>query len=103
MAMALARLIRTVAAVVAVVIVAAIILRLVGANPSNTIVADIHDAGSWLVGPFHGLFSVKDSNLEMGLNWGLAALVYLFVGGLLASLLARGAASSRFSRTRQVA
>jgi hypothetical protein len=101
--MALARLIRTVAAVVAVVIVAAIILRLVGANPHNAIVSDIHDAGNWLVGPFHSVFSVSDAKLEMGLNWGLAALVYLFVGGLVASLLARGASSSRFSRTRQVA
>ena len=96
--MALARLIRTAATVVAVVIVAAVILRLVSANPHNTIVSDIHDAGNWLVGPFHGLFSVRDAKLEMGLNWGLAALIYLFVGGLLASFVARGAGRARVSR-----
>ncbi len=96
--MAVARFIRAAATVVAVVIVAAIILRLVSANPHNAIVSDIHDAGNWLVGPFHHVFSDKDAKLEMGLNWGLAALVYLLVGGLLASLIARGAARSSYGR-----
>ena len=95
--MAAARLIRTLAIAVALVIAVAIVLRIVSANPHNVIVSDIHDAGNWLVGPFHNVFSVKDAKLEMGLNWGLAALVYLFVGGLLASLLARSAARSRYS------
>ena len=87
--MAIARLIRTVAVAVAVVIVVGIILRVVSANPHNAIVSDIHDAGNWLVGPFHSVFSVKDSKLELGLNWGLAALVYVAVGHLLARLVAR--------------
>ena len=94
--MFVARFIRALAVAVAAVIVIAIILRVVSANPHNVIVSDIHDAGNWLVGPFHNVFSVRDAKLEMGLNWGLAALVYLFVGGLLASLLARGAARSRY-------
>jgi hypothetical protein len=101
--MAIARLIRTVAIAVAIVIVVGIILRVLSANPHNAVVSDIHDAGNWLVGPFHNVFSVKDAKLEMGLNWGLAALVYLAVGSLLAGLLARGAAQSRFSRARPVA
>jgi ABC-type dipeptide/oligopeptide/nickel transport system permease component len=101
--MAIARLIRTLAIAVAVVIVVGIILRVVSANPHNMIVSDIHDAGNWLVGPFHNVFSVKDAKLELGLNWGLAALVYLAVGSLLAGLLARGSMGSRFSRARPVA
>lgn len=101
--MAIARLIRTAAMLVAAVIVVAIILWLVSANPHNAIVSDIHDAGNWLVGPFHHVFSVKDAKLQLGLNWGLAALVYLAVGSLLAGLLTRGAAQSRFSRVRPVA
>ena len=96
--MAAARLIRTLAIAVALVIAVAIVLRIVSANPHNVIVSDIHDAGNWLVGPFHNVFSVKDAKLEMGLNWGLAALVYLAVGSLLAGLLARSAARSSYSR-----
>jgi hypothetical protein len=99
----LARFIRAVAVAVAFVIAVAIILRVVSANPHNVIVSDIHDVGNWLVGPFHNVFSVKDAKLEMGLNWGLAALVYLAVGSLLASLLARSGVESRFSRARPVA
>jgi hypothetical protein len=95
--MAIARLIRTVAIAVAIVIVVGIILRVLSANPHNAVVSDIHDAGNWLVGPFHNVFSVKDAKLELGLNWGLAALVYLAVGSLLAGLLARSSARSRYS------
>jgi hypothetical protein len=94
--MAVARLIRTLAVAVAIVIVVGIILRVVSANPHNAIVSDIHDAGNWLVGPFHNVFSVKDAKLEMGLNWGLAALVYLAVGSLIAGLLARTSARSSY-------
>ena len=95
--MAVARLIRTIAIAVALVIVVGIILRVVSANPHNVIVSDIHDAANWLVGPFHNVFSVKDAKLELGLNWGLAALVYLAIGSLLAGLLARTSARSSYS------
>jgi hypothetical protein len=101
--MALARLIRTAAVAVAIVIVVAIILRVLSANPHNTIVSDIHDAGQWLTGPFHSVFSVRGANLNMALNWGLAALVYLLVGGLVAGAIGRGAARARFSRVRPAA
>jgi hypothetical protein len=89
--MAVARVIRTVVGIVVAIIVVAIVLRLVGANPANQIVSDIHDAGAWLVGPFKDVFSVRGAKLNMALNWGLAALVYLVVGGFLARLVARGA------------
>jgi hypothetical protein len=101
--MAFARPIRTAAGLVAAVIVIGIILRLVSVNPHNVVVSDIHDAGQWLVGPFHSVFSVTDAKLNLALNWGLAALVYLILGALLAGLLARGAAQSRFGQTRTVA
>jgi hypothetical protein len=89
MALALARLVRTVAGLIALVIVAAIVLFVLGANPSNGIVSAIHDAGAWLAGPFKNLVSIHDAKLAMAVNWGLAALVYLVVGHLIASLLAR--------------
>jgi hypothetical protein len=86
---AIARLIRLAAAGVAAVIVAAIILRLLSANPNNAIVKDLHDAGQALAGPFKNLFSIKDGKTAMAVNWGIAALVYLVVGGFLASMIAR--------------
>src|SRR5947209_6310230 len=89
--MAVARLIRTVAGLVAAVIVAAILLKVFGANPQNVIVSDIHDAARWLATPFNNLFHLKDANVALAVNWGLAALVYLMVGHALATLLARTA------------
>ncbi len=92
--MAIARVIRLVVGIVVAIIVVAVILRLVGANPGNEIVSDIHDAGASLVGPFDSVFSVSGPKLNMALNWGLAALVYALVGGLIASFAARGAAAA---------
>lgn len=102
--MVLARLIRTVTGLVALVIVLGILLFVLSANPHNVIVSDIHDAANWLVGPFQNVFSVKGPKLNLALNWGLATLVYLAVGGFLASLAARSAAGGRrFRRVRTVA
>ena len=92
--MALARAIRVVVGIVVAIIVLAVILRVVGANPGNVIVSDIHDAGASLVGPFDNVFSVSGPKLNMALNWGLAALVYAVVGGFIASFAARGAAAA---------
>lgn len=86
---ALARLVRLVASVVALVIVVGIVLVLLNANMGNVIVRDIHDAASFLVGPFKNVFSPKSHKVDVAVNWGLAAVVYLLVGHLIASLLVR--------------
>jgi len=89
MALTLARLVRTLASLVALVIVTAIVLFLLGANAGNDIVRAIHDAGAWLVGPFKNLFSIHNAKLATAVNWGLAAVVYLIIGHLIANLLVR--------------
>lgn len=99
--LALARVVRMVTTVVVLLIVAAIVLRVAGANPGNSIVSDIHDAGGWLAGPFKNVFSVKNGKEALALNWGLAALVYLIVGHVLASLIGRSA-SPVIARSRPV-
>lgn len=86
---ALARLVRLATMIAVALIVAAIVLRLVGANPGNVIVRDIHDAGRWLVTPFANVFRPHGAKEAMVLNWGLAALVYLVAGTALARMLAR--------------
>jgi len=89
MALGLARIVRALAGLIALIIVVAIVLFVLGANQSNGIVSAIHDAGAWLVGPFKNLFSIHNPKLAMAVNWGLAALVYLIVGHVIASLLVR--------------
>jgi hypothetical protein len=86
---AIARLVRLAAWIVAIVIVAGIVLRLLSANQGNVIVRDIHDAGNFLVGPFKNVFSLKNPKADIAANWGLAAVVYLLVGALIASLIVR--------------
>jgi hypothetical protein len=84
----LARLVRTAAGIVCAIIVIAILLVVLGANQSNDIVNWIHDAGSWLAGPFKGLFDLNDAKGSVALNWGLAALVYAIVAGVIVRLIA---------------
>jgi hypothetical protein len=97
----IARLVRILAGLAVAILVVGIILRVVGANPANSIVSDIHDAGAWLAGPFKNVFTVHNAKEAIALNWGLAALVYLIVGALLASLLVR-LTPGRFGSARPV-
>jgi hypothetical protein len=85
----IARLVRLVAWGVALVIAAGIVLHLLSANPSNVIVREIYDVGKFLVGPFKNVFSLSNPKANIAANWGLAAVVYLVVGSLIASFIAR--------------
>jgi hypothetical protein len=82
-----ARVVHLIVSVVVLVIVAGIVLVLLKANATNTIVSDVHDAARWLVGPFDGIFSFHSARVALAVNWGVAAVVYLIVGGLIARLL----------------
>jgi hypothetical protein len=82
-----ANVISTITAIVVAIIVIAIILILIGANQQNMLVSWFVHAGSWLTTPFHNLFTPHGVKQNVLLNWGLAALVYAFVGGLLARLI----------------
>ncbi|MGZ4287889.1 MAG: hypothetical protein ACXVW5_27280 [Solirubrobacteraceae bacterium] len=83
----LARVVRLIVAIVVLILVAGIVLVLLKANPTNTIVSDVHDAARWLAGPFDGIFSFHNARVALAVNWGLAAVVYLIVGGLIARVL----------------
>jgi hypothetical protein len=96
----LARLIRLAAWVLAGIIVAGILLIVLSANPSNSIVSSVHDAARSLVGPFQGMFKPHDHKLAIAINWGIAALVYVIVGSLIARLVVLiGSAGLRRSST----
>ena len=83
----LARVVRLIVGIVVLIIVAGIVLVLLKANPTNAIVSDVHDAARWFAGPFDGIFSLHNARVALAVNWGLAAVVYLIVGGLIARLL----------------
>ena len=95
----LARLVRAATAAAVVLIVLGIILYDAKANPSNTIVSGIHDAANWLTSPFHGLFTFHGLRKQLSLNWGIAAVVYLIAGAIIASIIASPARlTNRFRR-----
>ena len=85
----LARLISLIVWLVVLVILAGIAFVVLKANMGNSVVSSIHDAAKFLVGPFDGLFKLHDHRLSVGVNWGVAALVYLFVGRLIVRVLRR--------------
>ncbi|MHB8659831.1 MAG: hypothetical protein ACYC91_18175 [Solirubrobacteraceae bacterium] len=86
---AVARLVRLVVELIVLVIVVAILLRVFGANPANPVVMDVHDVARWFVGPFSNMFSIHNPKVAIAVNWGIAALVYQVLGGLIARLIAR--------------
>jgi hypothetical protein len=96
----LARLVMTVAAVIALLIGLAIVLRDVGANASNTIVKDVHDGANFFAGSFTGLISFHGHpKRAITVDWGIALLAYLLVGGLIAGMIGRvGRGGLRFGQ-----
>jgi hypothetical protein len=100
----LARLVMTVAALIALLIALAIVLRDVDANPHNSIVEGIHEGANFFAGAFTGLiqWSGNHPKREITVNWGIALLAYLLVGAVIAGFIARiGRGGLRFERTRR--
>jgi hypothetical protein len=83
----LARVVQLVVSIVVLIIVAGILLVVLKANPANSIVSEVHDWAHSLAGPFDGMFSFHSANAAIAVNWGIAAVVYLLVGGLIARLI----------------
>ncbi len=88
-----ARIVRAIASLIALLIVAAIVLRVLGANAGNTVVKDVHDAAKFFVGPFNGMFSIHNAKAAIAVNWGIAAIVYFVIGAIIAGLIMRLAPS----------
>jgi len=85
----IARIVSLITAVVVGLIVIGILLTLFDANKDNQIVKWILDAGKFLVGPFKDVFKPDGAKTKVAVNWGLAAVIYALVGGLIARLLRR--------------
>ena len=74
---------------VVLLILLGILLVVLEANRDNGIVDFFVNVGEFLVEPFDNVFEPKKRKVKVAVNWGLAALVYAVIGGLIARLLRR--------------
>jgi hypothetical protein len=84
-----AKIINVVFLLIFLIIVLGIFLYVLGANQDNAVVGWIVGTAAWLAGPFRNLFLLDNNNVQVALNWGLAALVYLIVGIVLVRMVER--------------
>jgi hypothetical protein len=77
--------------VVAFVIAIGIALEVLDAKETNDLVRGWLDVARFLTEPFQGLIDLErgKENLQLGINWGIAAVVYLVVATVIARLLGR--------------
>jgi hypothetical protein len=99
----LARLVMTIAALIALLIGLAIVLRDVDANASNTIVKGIHEGANFFAGAFTGLITFHGHpKRAITVDWGIALVVYLIVGALLANVIRNiGRGGVRFEQSHR--
>jgi hypothetical protein len=84
-----ARVIELVTAALVGLIVLGIVLVLLEANRANDLVDLILDGGGFFVDPFDDVFTLDRHKTNVLVNWGLAALIYGALGGLIVRLLRR--------------
>ena len=85
----LARAVIVLTSLIALVLILGIVLTVLEANRSNDIVQVVRDAASVLAGPFDDLFKLDSNKAEKAVNWGIAAVIWLALGRVLARLLLR--------------
>ncbi|WP_371659603.1 hypothetical protein [Streptomyces sp. NBC_00280] len=78
-----------VADIMAVILGLWILMYLLDANRANDFVQVVHDAASWLAGWSRDLFTFDEQWARVVAGYGLAAVVYLFVGHAIANRVNR--------------
>lgn len=82
----IARFISALFAVIAIILIVHIILVFADASTTSTVVKDIGDMAAKLAWGFKSLFSFDSAKLTVFVDYGLAALAYLLVGGIVVRL-----------------
>ena len=83
----IASLIWLIAIVIAVILLLHVLFVFVEASPSNDVVSFINDAARTLAWVFRDLFNVDNEKLQVLLNYGAAALVYLGLARLIGAFV----------------
>ncbi|TXS45043.1 hypothetical protein EAO75_19200 [Streptomyces sp. uw30] len=78
-----------VADVMALILGLWILMYLLDANQANGLVQFVHDSARWLAGWSHDLFTFDAEWARVVAGYGLAAVVYLFVGHAIANRVHR--------------
>lgn len=68
---------------IALIILLHLAFVLLEANPGNPLVNFIGDLANWFSWLFRDMFTVEDDKARAVANYGLAALVYLAIGGVI--------------------
>jgi hypothetical protein len=82
----ISRVISAIFGVIALILILHIVFVLVGANNGNGLVSGLADLAGIFAWGFKNLFTNANEKLATFLNYGLAALVYLGIGGVLQRL-----------------
>ena len=100
-----ARLVMAAASLIALLILLAIVLRDVDANANNSVVKGIHEGANFFAGAFTGLIRFGGHpKRAITVDWGIALLVYLIVGGIVSSVIARiGRGGMHFEHSHRTA
>ena len=85
-----ALIVHTIADVAAALLGLWIVLNLLGANQGNLFVQFVHGMADWLAGWSQDIFTMENEHVRFALNYGLPALVYLFIGHGIAAKIRRG-------------
>jgi hypothetical protein len=85
----LSTIVRTIGGAAAVILVAYVVLTVGGANPDNEITRFVADWADTLAFGFRDLFTPADANLEVIVNYGLAAVFWLVVTAAVNRILHR--------------
>ena len=71
---------------IALIILLHLAFVLLEANPHNPLVNFIADLANWFSWLFRDMFRIDDPKVRAVVNYGLAALVYLAIGGAISGL-----------------
>lgn len=83
----LARILIGIARLVAAALALGIVLVVLEASRSNEVVDAALDVARFLAGPLRDVFDLSDRKLEVAVNYGLAAVVYVAVASVIARVL----------------
>jgi hypothetical protein len=85
----LAAVLRVVGLLIVAIIVIHILLTVFDANPANTFAMFVKSAADKLSLGLTNLFLLKNPKVAVGVNYGIAALVWLFITQIVVALLRR--------------